>query len=168
MGLNREQPHLVIYPEDSATKDLADSFKYFSKILKIRPEQLTVKPPAKGWSNALDRARNDDQLGRFPKRNVLLLIDLDTRSERIERILDEINDSHAVADRFFVVGWQGNIEQLKSKECSGRGFDKLAEKMANDAVDCRGIWEDRCFEQMRSAGQYERLRGLLKMLAVQL
>jgi hypothetical protein len=99
-------------------------------------------------------------------RRVVVLIDLDKQDSRINEVKEKIPLEYA--DRIFVIGWSGKIENLKAfLNCSGKGFERLGEKLARDCLaGCCGAWESEYFSQFRDAYPEKQwiqsLVGLLK------
>jgi len=94
--VNKYTNHLVVYTEDDATRELAnsflDNFAFNRRLVKM----------CRGWHDAADRAVHDDQLKNNGTRRVVILIDLDKAQNRIECIKQDI--APEFQDHIFVVG----------------------------------------------------------------
>ncbi|MDR2019270.1 MAG: hypothetical protein LBQ14_00715 [Treponema sp.] len=164
MSTNKYRNHLVIYTEDNATSQLAESFLNNDGFNRYK---ANVLPPCRGWNDAVESAIRDTQLGTGLRR-VVVLIDLDKQNCRINEIRKKIPPQYA--DKIFVIGWSGKIENLKSAlACSGKGFEKLGEKLAQDCLaGCRGAWESEYFSQFRDAyyecSEKQQIQNLIDLL----
>jgi len=163
---------VIIYPEDPKTKDLADALKTakFGSVFDQR--RINVKPSCRGWEDAVEIAIKNCDLKRFSKRRIIILIDFDKQGTRLSEVKQRIPPE--CASKFYIVGWSGNIEELKHQtDCAGKGVHKLAEKLVDDCQpECHGLWERPEFAQMRestsdSKSECERLRAELLPLILQ-
>jgi hypothetical protein len=144
MSANKYKKHVMVYTEDEATKQLAESFLN-DDAFDLR--RVTLQK-CRGWKDAVDCAKRDGQLDKGERRAVVL-IDLDKASTRVADIKGSIPS--ALQERIFVIGWTGEIEKLKSNtHCQGTGFRKLGETLASDCLNgCSGLWLDTAFNQIR-------------------
>ncbi|MCK0505727.1 hypothetical protein [Aromatoleum anaerobium] len=73
MALNRERPHLLVLPEDDATRSIANGF------IDATTGQMQVLNPVRGWPNVLHQFEVDHviQLRKYRHRHLVLLIDFD-------------------------------------------------------------------------------------------
>ena len=78
MALNRERPHLLVLPEDDATRSLANGF------IDGARGPMQALNPARGWSHVLEEFMNihADGLRKYPLRHIVLLIDFDNDFHR--------------------------------------------------------------------------------------
>lgn len=116
MALNRERPHLLVLPEDDATRSLATGF------VDCTQGQMQVLPPVRGWSHVLEEFKNTHiaELRKYPLRHLVLLIDFDNNfTNRLPQFRDAMPLD--VADRVYVLGARGEAEDLKRQTTLGRG-----------------------------------------------
>ena len=165
--MNKYGKTLMIYAEDDATKQLADSFFDFLVDYEFNRKWVRVKM-YRGWSSAVDAAIKDDSLKNHDKRKGVILIDLDKSNTRISDIKKKIAEE-SCEDKIFVVGWKGNIEQFKADlGYSGIRFQKFGERLAEDYLkpDCLentdNIWQNYRFDDIKK--DYGTLRELLNII----
>ena len=159
MSVNKYKKHVMVYAEDEATKQLAESFLNDDGFDLRR---VTLQK-CQGWKDAVERAKRDGQLDKGERRAVVL-IDLDGASTRVTDIKNAVPAD--LQERIFIIGWTGCIEQLKiNANCRGIGFQKLGEQLAADfRGSCAGIWTNQAFVQMHEpdtktgASECQRLR----------
>jgi len=147
--MNKYRNMLVVYAEDDAVKELADAFfcdaRLDRSVVSIRS--------CKGWNDTCRTALADNEIGFSRGRKILVVIDLDKDPDRINKLKEQPSlKSSKNRDAVFFLGWSGNVEQLKgSANCAGKGFAKLGEKLVDDCLGgCVGIWQDTCFDSVRS------------------
>lgn len=88
MSINKYKPHLLILPEDDANRQIANGF-----IQNINVNQLTIQvlPFADGWLKTVDKFVDDyaSEMQKYPKRMMVLLIDLDKRKSRLTDVQEQ-------------------------------------------------------------------------------
>lgn len=125
MALNRERPHLLVLPEDDATRSIAVGFA------DVAIGQMQVLDSARGWPNVRDEIGTTfaGKLRRYPHCHLVLLIDFD----------DVFNDRMAafqavipqdIAGRVFVLGAYTEAETLR-REC-GLKFGPIGQALAGE------------------------------------
>ena len=143
---------VVVYPEDAATKDLAVALTE-SKCGSVfkQNKTITVKRPCGGKDNAVETALKNCDLKRFPNRRIIILIDFDKCNTTLAKIKQKIPPEYV--GKFFILGWTGEIEDLKSEVgCAGTGFNRLAERLVDDCFpQCHGVWKRGEFAQMHES-----------------
>ena len=109
MSVNSYLPHILVLPEDTADRQLANGFHL--EVDHIR--QMQVLPVAKGWEKVLTSFRDDHvkDMERYPARLMVLLIDFDEREDRFVKARAYI-PSH-LAERVFILGAINEPEDLK-------------------------------------------------------
>jgi hypothetical protein len=127
--VNRDQPHVLVLPEDRANLQLATGFH--NEVDATKQRQMQVLPVAGGWRRVLERFTSDhvDKMRSNPNRFMVLLIDFDGRLQRLDLAKAVIPPE--LADRVFVLGARERPETLKAalnnKSCetigSGLGRD---------------------------------------------
>jgi hypothetical protein len=163
MSINKYRNHLVVYTEDSATSQLTESFLNNDGFDRCKASIQQCR----GWNAAVESAMRDIRL-EIGFRRVVILIDLDKQNSRIDEVKEMIPPKYV--DKIFVIGWSGKIENLKSSlACSGKGFEKLGEKLAQDCLaGCRGAWESEYFSQFRGAyhgySEKQQIQSLIDLL----
>ena len=164
--MNKYRNNVIIYAEDGARKgatvQLAEAWFAVRKSSIFNRGKVSIKS-CNGWMDARDKAIANAQLNtsKGTDRCIVILIDFDRADARLQEIKNAI--AQAVpdyADRFYIVGWSGNIESLKAEaNCAGKGFDRLAEKLVDDYQSgCLGLRDSDAFRQMRESGECQRLQ----------
>lgn len=151
--VNRNQPHVLVLPEDDANSQLANGFH--KEVDFTRYRQMQVLPVAGGWTRVLERFRLDhvDRMARNPNRSMVLLIDFDGYPERLGLAKAEIPPE--LTDRVFILGTLDEPEDLKAElnqSCEDIG-SRLAEDCRDDAY---ATWEHPLLRH--NASELDRLR----------
>jgi len=125
MAVNRERPHLLVLPEDDATRSLADGFS------DMVTGAMQVLRPARGWPHVLEAFLREHvaYLRKYPGAHIVLLIDFD--DEHPSRLIHF--QSHFPADvsnRVYVLGALTEAETLKREE--HRKFGPLGSDLARE------------------------------------
>lgn len=152
--MNREQPHVVVLPEDDANRQLANGFHL--QVDWSRQRWLRVLPAANGWTDVLNlfTSEHASQMDRWPHRFVVLVIDFDNVFEaRLHKVRARI-PAH-LEERVFVLGSLSEPEALRK---SGLGsYEAIGSAMAKDCREgSNGIWGDDLLKH--NAGELSRLR----------
>ena len=128
---------MLVIPEDDANRQVANGF--YLALDPERSRRLQVLPPAGGWQKVLETFRRDHvaNMGRYPKRMVVLLVDFDGDSNRLGNFQENIPPD--LADRVFVLGAFDEPENLKR---GGLGtYEQIGRAMAGECrADTDGIW----------------------------
>ncbi len=141
MSANKEQPHVLVIPEDDACRQLAAAFQ--RHLPESNSRQFQVQPPSGGWRKVLDSVRKDTAgLKRFPCRLLVLVIDFDNDRERHKTVREAIGEFE---DRVFVIGVLSEPEELKRS--LGKRYGEIGEALARECSECRDgapgtIWSD--------------------------
>ena len=150
MTVNKYQPHVLVLPEDDATRQLANGF-----VLEVQhSRRIQVLPEAGGWTHVRDDFLTNltKSMQNFEERRVVLLLDLDDRPNR--RI--EINSSIPpdLKDKVFLLGVSSEPERLRQ---AGLGsYESIGRQLAGE---CRNeVWELWKHELLRNnLGELSRL-----------
>lgn len=136
MALNRERPHLLVLPEDKATRSLAIGFSDNSK------GAMQVLNEAGGWPHVLEEftSRQIADMRRYTERHMVLLIDFDNDfPNRIAQFKAKIPAD--VADRVYVLGALGEAEDLKP--LARRKLGLLGQYLADECISGSNVlWND--------------------------
>jgi len=127
MSVNKYQPHVLVLPEDDANRQLANGF-LLDPFLSIR--KIQVLEEVGGWGEVLERFRSDHigGLNRYPNRYIVLLIDFDTRQDRLTVARNSV-PAH-LSERVFILGVWSEPEALRQ---AGLGtYENIGLKMARD------------------------------------
>jgi hypothetical protein len=91
MSVNAQMPHLLVLPEDDANSEMA---KGFERKLASRTRFYQVLPPSGGWLKVVDEFVDAHVPAMKSNRHryMVLLIDFDERSRRLEEITARIPD----------------------------------------------------------------------------
>ncbi|MBI3654021.1 MAG: hypothetical protein HY231_23570 [Acidobacteria bacterium] len=83
MSVNKNQPHLLLLPEDDANRQLANGF--LKEVDGARQRQMQVLPVAGGWQEVLSlfKAVHVMEMERYHRRFMVLLIDFDGQEDRL-------------------------------------------------------------------------------------
>lgn len=152
MSVNRYQPHVFVLPEDDANVRLANGFHL--QVAWSRHRQMQVLPMAGGWNEVLSLFRSEHvmEMDRCPARFMVLLIDFDSKEDRLNNAKAAIPER--LADRVFVLGAWSKPEALKAD--LGR-YEKIGSDMAKDCRDgTERTWGHRLLQH--NAGELDRLR----------
>lgn len=128
MSVNNEKPHVLVLPEDDANRQMANGFLLDPS---IKPRNIQVLPPARGWGKVLDSFVKEHvaKLRTYPGRHLVLLIDFDEHmEERQQRFRESIPED--LQDRVFLLGTQSEPEPLR-KKC-GDKLENIGKKLATE------------------------------------
>ena len=110
MSVNRNQEHLLILPEDKACGDIVAAF--IANVEERFSRKAQLLSPAGGWRHAIEQVSSDDNdLGSYPMRHLLLVIDFDDHAERRNEI--EAAIPQQLSNRVYIVGSLKEAEDLK-------------------------------------------------------
>ena len=134
MSANKNRPHVLVLPEDSADHDLCTGFE-----LVVDTRQFQVLNFAGGWHKVLEIYRQEHvpNMRRWPLRNLVLVIDCDGDSGRHARARQEIPTD--LRERTFIIGSLTDPAQLKaSLQDSLESVGKLLAEDCKNQTD--GTW----------------------------
>lgn len=138
MSANRYSEHLVVIPEDDANRQILNGFR---NTLGVDLRKIQVEPVAGGWKKVLETFESDHipMMGKFPKRHVLLMIDFDRDSNRIDGVKKVIPEE--LKDRVFVLGVFSEPEDLSK---SIRQTEEMIGELLADAClnKVEGLWSN--------------------------
>lgn len=138
MSANKYSEHLVVIPEDDANRQILNGFR---NTLGVDFRKIQVEPVAGGWKKVLETFESDHipTMGTFPKRHVLLLIDFDRDSNRIDEVKKVIPEE--LSDRVFVLGVFSEPEDLSK---SIRQTEEMIGELLADAClnKVEGLWSN--------------------------
>ena len=151
MKFNRNQPHVLVLPEDDADRQLANGFLQDPYFLAHRVQVLV---PADGWMKVLECFESEHirEMDRYPKRFMVLLIDFDRHEERLTYAKSFIPTR--LIDRVFVLGVLTEPERLRADLGS---YETIGKAMAQD---CREATDTTWGHDLlrHNAGEIGRLR----------
>ena len=154
MALNRERPHLLVLPEDDATRSIANSF------VDACTGQMQVLNAERGWSHVLETFKSDHiaQLRKYQHRHLLLLIDFDDdHPARLVHFQNAIPPD--VGDRVYVLGALTEAETLKRE--AGKKFGPLGQALAQGCYeDDYSLWQ--LGQLQHNANELQRLKNNVK------
>ena len=128
MAVNRERPHLMVLPEDDATRSLAVGF------VDVTSGQMQVLNPARGWPHVLQEFTDSEVniLRKYKERHLVLLIDFDNDfPTRMPWFKSKIPLD--IADRVYVLGAFGEAEDLKKQ--TGKKLGPLGQMLAKECEE---------------------------------
>lgn len=149
MALNRERPHLLVLPEDDATRSVAVGFN--DRVVG----QMQVLRPARGWAHVLEAFTEThlDKLRRYPGCHLVLLIDFDNDFRaRLGAFQQSIPAD--LAGRVYVLGALTDAEA--AKRSTGKKLGALGDSLARECeANQLTLWND---AQLRhNDGEVQRL-----------
>ncbi len=125
MALNRHRPHLLVLPEDDATRSLANGFVDAS----TGPMQVLV--PVRGWPHVLAEFKRSyvEHLRKYSQGHLVLLIDFDDDfPNRLAYFQSQMPVD--VADRVYVLGALTEAETLQRQ--TGKKLGPLGVALADE------------------------------------
>ena len=139
MSADKFKNHLIIIPEDDANRQIANGFE--NALTQKKSKAIQVLPIARGWKKVLDTFHKEhiSNMRKYPKRNVLLLIDFDVKEGGAghDHRLDYMKESIPadLKNRVFVLGSLSNPEDLKKANNSPNTFEDIGKALAQDCFD---------------------------------
>ena len=155
MKVNRYRPHVLVLPEDDANRQLANGFLLEESLL---PSRIQVLDEVGGWAEVLDRFKSDhvNEMDKYPNRFMILLIDFDSRENRLDRAKREIPDR--LSERVFILGAWTDPEALRRAIGS---FETVGLALAKDCrEDTDTIWGHELLRH--NATEIDRLRRYVR------
>lgn len=137
MSLNRYKPHILIWYEDDAYRQIVNGF-IKNPALNYRAINVPHEPFG-GWRNVADELDNLDiyKMSRYTQRHLLLLVDYDNNVGRLNYIQNKIPEN--LSDRIFILGVLSESEELKRN--IRKDFEKIGMALAQDCADnTRSMW----------------------------
>jgi 5S rRNA maturation endonuclease (ribonuclease M5) len=160
--MNKYKKHLLILSEDDAYKDIANGF-----FIKYPLVNKKIEESAGGWENLIHLFKNEYEEGirKNQNRHVLLLLDLDNHSERLELIYNEYLSSD-IREQVFVLCCKDESERLKKNLGHGT-FETIGKKLAESCLNNTFTVQDNpwlCEELKHNQKELKRLAELLQTL----
>lgn len=153
MSVNKHQPHVLVLPEDDSNRQLANGFHL--ELDWDRSRRMQVLTPAGGWAQVVNRFVSDHvpQMKHNPHRFMVLLIDFDGRSDRLENAKARIPED--LTRRVFILGASTQPEALRQANMGS--YEEIGMAMARDCrQDTDHIWAHNLLRH--NAGELARLR----------
>jgi hypothetical protein len=153
MSVNKNQPQVLVLPEDKANLQMANGFHV--EVRWDRQRQMQVLRAAGGWSDVLRLFElvHATEMDRYQCRFMVLLIDFDGRTERLNNAKARIPEG--MSDRVFILGTWTEPEALKAD--LGFSYETIGSAMAKD---CREETDTTWGHDLlrHNAGELDRLR----------
>lgn len=129
MSVNRYSPHVYVLPEDDANRQIANGFLLEPSLADSR---IRVLEEAGGWRETLDRFCSiyAAEMDRFPARFMVLLIDFDGRTDRLEAAKNRIPEH--LTNRVFILGALNEPEDLRQELGS---YETIGLALARDCCE---------------------------------
>ncbi|OIP68186.1 MAG: hypothetical protein AUK43_16845 [Oscillatoriales cyanobacterium CG2_30_40_61] len=146
MNIKRYQPHLIVLPEDRANERIANGF---IDNLNVNERAIQVDRPAGGWGKVVKKFKEVyvDEMRKFTRSMIVLLIDFDRREDRFSYVHNHIPDD--IKARVFILGVQSNPEMLR--RVTNKSFEGIGEALAEDCANNRNeLWGHDLLEHNRS------------------
>lgn len=158
MSANKYYPHFLVLPEDDANRQLANGF-----LLEIPPgatRKIQVLDVADGWEAVLDRFKSDHirAMDQYPERLVILLIDFDRKSDRLNRA-KQIVPNH-LSERVFVLGVWTEPESLRADLGSYETIGRAIARGCRDGDNA--FWEHDLLQHNKA--EVDRLRERIRVV----
>jgi hypothetical protein len=156
--VNREQPHVVVLPEDDKDRQLANGF--WLQLDWNRQRWLRVLPVAGGWTHVVHLLPTL-QMDHWPQRFAVLLIDFDNQfAAHLQNVKNQI-PAH-LTDRVFILGALEDPEALKRAGLVG-SYEDIGGAMAEDCrQETDATWGHAHLQH--NAGELDRLRQHVRPL----
>ena len=123
---NKYRWHVVVIPEDDATRQLGNGLaNAFSEMGR----RIKFLPVSRGWKRAVECVKSLD-LNSNSFRRVLLIIDFDKNKDRLESIKAK-EDFSEFRDRIFILGCFKEAEDLKEL-LSERNLEEVGKILASN------------------------------------
>lgn len=139
MSVNAYEPHLIIIPEDDATRQLAVGFTLITDF----PRKIDIRQPEGGWTKVVQRCLEDycPSMNSFPERRILLLVDFDGNpSARRDLLKSQLPEG--LQERVYVIGVSSEAEDLK-RRCNHKSFEVIGEDLAREcSSQTHNLWKD--------------------------
>ncbi|MEA5513247.1 hypothetical protein [Nodularia sp. UHCC 0506] len=136
MSINRYIPHLIVFPEDDANRQIANGF---IQDLNVNYLAIQILPIADGWPKVVSKFTNVyvSEMQKYPQSMMLLLVDFDEREDRFSYVESHIPEH--LKSRVFILGVKSNPESLK-KDIQKK-FEAIGEALAKDCSENKNeLW----------------------------
>jgi hypothetical protein len=153
MSANKDQPHVLVLPEDDANRQLA--FGFYLQIDLNRQRRMQILRPAQGWIKVADEfvSVHVREMRACPLRFMVLLLDFDSDIERLERVRARVPAD--LTERVFIIGALSDPEALR--QAIHRSPEKIGSALAQDCrEDTDTIWGHELLRH--NASELDRLR----------
>jgi len=127
MSVNKFLPHVLMFPEDDANRQVANGF-----VLVFPTRQIQILPEAGGWAQVRDRFISSHVSGMemHPDRLMVLLIDFDGNAHRLRDVQARIPEN--LRHRVFVLGAWTEPEALRQ---AGLGsYETIGRALGEDCL----------------------------------
>lgn len=151
---DKYRPHLFVLPEDDANSRIAIGFHI--EVDSIR--QMNVLPVAGGWAEVVNRFKSDhiSELGRYPTRYMVLMVDFDKKSDRLKKVKDAIPEH--LMGRVFVLGSWSEPEDLKREKLGT--LESIGQALAKECRDkTNNLWDHSLIKH--NAAEVERIPSIV-------
>lgn len=133
--MNFHTPHLLILPEDEHDQRLANGFAGHINIDRRKIQMLAF---ANGWHKAQARitepGSNEIQhLTRFSSAHLLVVLDFDKQSGRLQEIRDKIPPT--IAERIYILGTWDEPQTLKKQLGYKLSFEAIGAALLEDCLE---------------------------------
>jgi hypothetical protein len=157
MSVNKYRSHILVLPEDEATRQMANGF--YQKIPDQRYTQIL--PVAGGCDHVVDCFKSNymPSMNTYPYRYFVLVIDFDKRPSRLQHIKNQIDPS--ILARVFILGAFLEAEDLRRNV--GENLETIGQLLAEDCQNqTMNIWRNELFEPLQD--EIERAKKTLRPL----
>ena len=123
---NKHKWHILVLPEDDATKQLGNGL---ARAFPAVENRVQVLREARGWEHAMDMIPSLD-LKKYVQRRVLLIIDFDKDGNRLNFIKSK-PFVVPFSDRIYVIGCFDEAERLKNL-VGENNLERVGERLGTD------------------------------------
>jgi len=153
---------VLVLVEDGANRYIANGFEQAVD----KPRALTIRPPSRGGWKVTNQfiELEVEELRRYPKRRIVLVIDFDQRPKKWDSFMKRIPAD--VADRVYVIGTLDEPENLRSSlvkqgAIAPNTFEKIGDLIASDCREgTEQIWGHP--HLVHNASEVQRMRADLR------
>ncbi|MFN0134603.1 MAG: hypothetical protein ACKVS9_00625 [Phycisphaerae bacterium] len=126
--MNKYEPHVIVLPEDDATRQLATGFVDYPA---VHAHRIRVVSPAGGWVKAVDLMCSSymPHMRSYNSAHLVLVIDFDKDSDRYRTAIEPRVPAE-LRNRVFVFGPLTNVEVLKRE--ARRKTEELGRDLASE------------------------------------
>jgi hypothetical protein len=157
MSVNKYRPHILVLPEDEATRQMANGF--YQNIPDQRYTQIL--PVAGGCDHVVDCFKSDymSSMEAYENRHFVLVIDFDKRPNRLQHIKTQIDQR--IMSRVFILGAFLEAEDLRRSV--GENLETIGLLLAQDCQNqTMNTWKTPLFDHLQD--EIERARLTLRPL----
>ena len=142
MSVNKYLPHVLVFPEDDANRQIANGFFSYSNI----KDHYHINRALGGWQDTIDHFANSEinNMNKYQERIAVLLIDFDNApigSSSCHYAYAQKKIPSNLNNRVFVIGVFSEPEKLRSS--LGKSYEWIGEQLAEDCYNnSHSLWQN--------------------------